>query len=209
MATPPVSKFTDRIGQRLNDPKSVPAEFHHLIGDDHQRVTRLLQFPLAGRVLDVGCSDGAITQKLADAWPGVQVTGCDVRASDYRPSFLWDIRHPTLPTLPYHAIVACEVFEHLTDADAESALANLMDHLDTGGQLIVTVPNRHPHDLYEVSCRSRWAWPDHRSAWTWDKLRNFLQPYFGRDGWLEKVPLYPGEQERDSIWLIARAKDKR
>lgn len=209
--------YTDKIGQRLDDPASVPAEFAHLVADDIQRVERILSFPVSGRVLDVGCSDGAITRRIAAKWD-VETTGADVNPPQFyyttapwqrwMPLYVgWDVRQP----YPYvygqfDAVYACEVFEHLTDADAKKALQNIRAVLKPEGSLIVTVPNRTPHDLYEVGMRSRWAWPDHRSRYTLASLLEFLKTGGFPIRNMEIVPLYDGEQPSESIWLIVKAR---
>lgn len=217
---------TDRIGDRLDHPERVPPELRHLIADDQQRVTRILSIPVAGRVLDVGCSDGAITRRIAERPGVIGMIGSDVRCAeadwprrgedgrnerlrryDY---IVWDVRQPWSCEkygwlLPFDAVYACEVLEHLTDADAQTALKHIVAVLKPSGHLIVTVPNRHPADLYEVGCRSRWAWPDHRSAWTFCKLGDWLGEYFGHVTFL---PLYDGEAPAQSIWLIAHATER-
>lgn len=197
--------FKDAIGDRLDHPENVPAELAHLIPDDMQRVKRILEFPVSGRVLDVGCSDGAITRRIAEKW-GVVAWAADIRAADCDCGLTWDVREPWphITTKLFDAVYACEVFEHLTDADADKALQNILAVLKPVGDLIVTVPNRHPDDIYEVGCRSRWAWPDHRSSYTLEKLGDWLAPHFAV---LDFVPLY-NERIADSIWLIVRAKHK-
>lgn len=213
--------YQDRIGDRLDHPENVPPELAHLIPDDVQRVKRILEFPVSGRVLDVGCSDGAITRRIKSSHPGVGVIGSDVDTSRWTrvawdTLFVeWDIRIPLHACrtaglmdgwVPLDAVYACEVFEHLTDDDADKALVNVLAVLKLGGDLILTVPNRRPADRYTVQCRDRWRWPDHRSSWTWGKLSAWLRPHFTD---LEPVPLYDGEPFERSIWLIVRAKGKR
>lgn len=197
--------FTDKIGDRLDHPERVPQEYQHLIADDQQRVKRILEFPVSGTVLDVGCSDGAITRRIGQVW-NVNAHGADILPIEQW-RFQWDIREPYwLRAVPYDAVYVCEVFEHFIDAEANVALINILAMLKPGGDLIVSVPNRHPHDDYEIGCRSRWQWPDHRSGWTPEKLSRFLGPHFVT---IQPVPLYPGERYRDSIWLIVRAKGKK
>ncbi len=205
----------DQIGQRLDHPDRVPREFQHLIADDRQRVKRILEFPVSGRVLDVGCSDGSITRRIKDAW-GVRVLGIDRYPAhgweDRRDVFLYqrfDIRLPldmSAQWVPFDVVYACEVFEHLTDADAQLALTNILTVLKPGGDLIVTVPNRDCAEEYVAGCRDRWKWPDHRSVWTFEKLRACLARAFPVH---QFVPLYPEDAIADSIWLIVRAKGKR
>src|SRR5574338_218206 len=208
--------YIDQIGLRLNHPELVPPEYRHLVPDDVQRVERILSIPVHGRVLDVGCSDGAITRRIAAKWD-VCASGADIHppqtwCTSSGPVnepywFNWDAREPwPYIEADFNAAYACEVFEHLTDADADKALTNILNVLKPGGDLIVTTPNRYPNDLYEVGMRSRWAWPDHRSAWTATKLYVFLAPYFTG---LRAIPVYDHELPDQSIWLIVHAQGRR
>jgi len=188
----------DAIGDRLDHPERVPPEYRHLIPDDQQRVKRLLAFEVSGDVLDVGCSDGAITRRIQAAWPKATVRGVDLLD--------WDIRQPWPHHTRFDTIFCCEVLEHLTDADAQTALQNLKDILTPEGQLIVTVPNRVCDERYVAGRRDRWRWPDHRSTWHADKLFWALFHWFRHVSW---TSLYDDEHYAVSIWLIVRAVGRR
>jgi 2-polyprenyl-3-methyl-5-hydroxy-6-metoxy-1,4-benzoquinol methylase len=196
---------TDHIGDRLDRPELVPYEYRHLIADDKARVERILSFPLAGRVLDVGASDRAISDRLVDRWR-VELVAVDV---DVRVSNViqWDVREP--PQWldgPFDAALATEFFEHLTEEDSEIALRNICAVLKPEGDLIVTVPNKACADHYVAGCRDRWKWPDHKQAFDAEKLRRFLQPHFRQ---ISEVPLYDGENWQESIFLIVRARGRK
>lgn len=214
--------FRDAIGDRLNHPENVPEELKHLIADDVARVEKILSIPVSGRVLDVGCSDGAITKRIAAKW-GTDTVGVDVRPTDcfqggFNGYIQHDVRRPfNRLAVPYDAIYACEVFEHLTDDDADLALATLLGVLNEGGTLIVSVPNRECADEYVAGCRDRWKWPDHRSVWTHRRLVEFLGPHFSdlkhlpldaRDYWLDTTFGCSRWIDR-SIWLIVHASGKK
>ena len=188
----------DAIGDRLDHPERVPPEYRHLIPDDQQRVKRLLAFDVSGDVLDVGCSDGAITRRIQAAWPKATVRGVDLLD--------WDIRQPWPHHTRFDTIFCCEVLEHLTDADAQTALQNLVDILKPGGSLIVTVPNRDCDERYVAGCRDRWRWPDHRSAWWPAKLQRLLKGPFADLQW---QPLHDEDTPWESIWFIVRAVGRR
>lgn len=222
----PSEPYRDAIGDRLDHPERVPAEYQHLIVDDRQRVTRLLEIPVSGRVLDVGCSDGAITRRLAERWPTAVFTGCDLvpayrwrepvptPASGFAYAY-WDVRRaavawdrPARMHDPqqgdFDAVFCCEVLEHLTRAESAVALANIAAVLAPGGTLVVTVPNWTPHEDYVAGCRDRGRWVDHRRTWTaWDLvLALHTVGITVPDDSHHRVPLYDGEDWLHSIWLM-------
>ena len=202
------SKHVDTIGLRLDHPELVPLEQQHLIADDLQRVKRILEWPVSGKVLDVGCSDGAVTNRIRHAWPQAEVYGCDIREDA---ALQWDVRLP----YPYKNICApppffdvaycCEVFEHMSLHEATLALRNICAVLKPGGDLIVTVPNRDCLSLYEETNRARWRFPDHWSIWDYDSLSDFLLPHFDH---VEFKSLYDDERDDQSIWLMVRARER-
>jgi len=135
-----------------------------------------------GRVFDVGCSDGAITRRIAARWPRATVTGLDVTE--------WDIRQPCTGGPLIDAIFCTEVLEHLFPHESQIALANLWTILKSTGQLIVTVPNRE----YDDRLRARWAWPDHRQYFSYASLNAVLRRQFAA---VQLSPIV------DGIWLGA------
>lgn len=205
----PDAPYVDRIGDRLEHPERVPPEYRHLIQDDKARVDRILAFHVSGAILDVGASDGAITRRLVRH--GRTVVGADVRVPERTQgwAFLaWDVREPAAAIMSetFDVAFACEVFEHLTEEDAEVAVRNICAVLKPDGDLIVTVPNKQCADHYVAGCRDRWKWPDHKQAFDAEKLRRFLQPHFRS---ISEVPLYDGENWQESIFLIVRARGRK
>ena len=213
-----MSDYTDRIGDRLDHPELVPESQRHLIADDVQRVRRILEWPVSGRVIDIGCSDGAITRRIA-ALPGVkEVIGIDKANLDHPfddgPNYAWcpwDVVHEPYPYIQqsrapwrngFNVVYCCEVFEHLSLHEATLALRNICAVLKQGGDLIVTVPNRDCLSLYEETNRARWRFPDHWSIWDYDSLSDFLLPHFDH---VEFKSLYDHERDDQSIWLLVRA----
>lgn len=201
-------EHADRIGDRLDHPDRVPPDQQHLIADDQQRVKRILEWPVSGRVLDAGCSDGAITTRIAARWQNIHLHSCDVwwAVSPSPPGyFQWNVTTP-LPRLvleSYQAVYCCELFEHLSHHEATLALRHLCAVLKRGGDLLVTVPNRWPDSQYVTAHRDRWHWPDHWQCWDYDSLSDFLAPHFTR---LEWTNVYDEDTSVGSgIWLMVRA----
>ena len=185
--------YRDHIGDRLDHPERVPPEYRHLIPDDQARVGWICSIPLTGEVVDIGCSDGAITRRLQAAWPEAHIVGIDKEC---------DVRYKFLYVHQFDFIFCCEVLEHLTHADVRLALGNIYQALKPDGRLVVTVPNIACAVAYTAGCRDRWRWPDHRSAWDKHDLTDILRdtgfsPQFHA--------LYPPEPSYDSIWLLVTA----
>lgn len=99
-----------------------------------------------GRVLELGCSSGYVTQRLVAN--GNAVTGVDFDPTAAEEARRWcdrvevgDIETMPLPEVPggYDAITAGDILEHLRDPDA--LLARLRPLLRDGGRLVVSTPN--------------------------------------------------------------------
>lgn len=161
-------------------------------------------------VLDVGCGNGAYTERLADHF--ARVVGVEVeeeRLAEFRGRVAarpdadrFELRLQSAEALEdadatFDAIVAIETLEHVVDADA--AVAEISRVLRPGGYLYVTVPNRgFPFETHSFMVRGRerrskwypfvpWVPPLHRRLST---ARNYrpadLRRLFGRAG-LEEV----------------------
>jgi glycosyltransferase involved in cell wall biosynthesis len=135
-----------RVGFGSDEPSEPDLEAYDLKPTPHSSHGRLLAW-LSGRkparVLDVGCSDGRFGALVRGQ--GHHVDGLDV------------VKHPGIATrldgfveadleqgLPpglgrYDVVVAGDVLEHVTDP--ERLLGQLRDHLEPGGEILVSVPN--------------------------------------------------------------------
>lgn len=103
-----------------------------------------------GRMLDVGCGDGAFTRLLAAKFD--EIHGIDVQDSyleKFHESVIQDHRfhvakmsasEMTFPDAYFDSIVSIETLEHVPDL--AGAAAEMSRVLRRGGELLITVPNR-------------------------------------------------------------------
>jgi glycosyltransferase involved in cell wall biosynthesis len=110
----------------------------------HGRIVSWLADRPAGRVLDLGCSDGAVSAELRTH--GHHVTGVDVEehpgVRDRVDTFVaadLDAGVPDAVGGEFDVIVAADVLEHVREP--EPLLAGLAGRLAPGGSIITCVPN--------------------------------------------------------------------
>ena len=115
-----------------------------------RKLRGLGKFLAGGRLLDVGCGDGAFTRVLASGFR--EVYGIDVQEpylARFRESIKGDGRFHVLkmsasemelPDAFFNTIVTIETLEHVPELPA--AATEICRLLQPGGELLITVPNR-------------------------------------------------------------------
>ena len=113
-------------------------------GSSHDRLLGWLAARPAARILDVGCSDGSLAERLRGL--GHRVTGVDLTAhegvKDRVDHFVQaDLDHglPSELEGPFDVVLAADVLEHVRDPAL--LLAHAQALLAPGGSLMVSVPN--------------------------------------------------------------------
>ena len=125
----------------------VETEAYELKPSPHSSHGRLLawtgQLKPGTRVLDVGCSDGqfgALVRQQGHRVDGVDLVkheGVGERLDNFIEADVSEGLPYDIET--YDVVIAGDILEHVVDP--ETLLKNLRDHLDPGGEIMVSVPN--------------------------------------------------------------------
>ena len=110
----------------------------------HQRILTWVRGRPAGRLLDLGCSDGQFSAKIREV--GNEVTGVDVEKLDGVGERVDRFVEADLEAgIPadvdddYDVVLAADVLEHVRQPEA--LLVHAAEHLRPGGTIITSVPN--------------------------------------------------------------------
>jgi SAM-dependent methyltransferase len=157
-------------------------ELKETAGTSHDVVLRWLRDRPAGRVLDLGCSDGSLAERLREA--GHHVTGVDLiahegvkeRVDRFVEADL-DLGVPPQVEGPFDVVLAADVLEHVRHP--ERILDQVRGLLAPGGSLVVSVPNfGHWYPRARVAI-GRFDY-DRRGILDRDHLRFFTKASFER-----------------------------
>jgi glycosyltransferase involved in cell wall biosynthesis len=113
-------------------------------GSSHERVLQWIAHRRPGRIVDLGCSDGYLADRLRGL--GHYVVGVDIEAGDGVEDRVDDFVEadldrglPECIEGPFDVALAADVLEHVRSP--ERLLEQLRGRLAPGGSLIVSVPN--------------------------------------------------------------------
>jgi SAM-dependent methyltransferase len=133
-------------------------EFIDYYGEVREDILPFLD-PECHDVLEIGCGRGATGAFLQNRL-GCRVTGVELNpvvataaAKCLHRVVVGDILEVD-PGGPFDAVVACELFEHLTDGDR--FLKRLVSWLRPGGRAVLSVPNVGHHAIVEDLLAGRW-----------------------------------------------------
>ena len=133
-------------------------EFIDYYGEVREDILPFLD-PDCREVLEIGCGRGA-TGALLQERNGCRVTGVELNpvvaraASEHLHRVVVGDVLEVDPGGPFDAVVACELFEHLTEG--EVFLGKLRSWLRPGGQAVLSVPNVGHYAIVEDLLAGRW-----------------------------------------------------
>jgi len=158
--------------------------------------------PAASRILEVGCGEGAVTQRLAAAYPDAEITAIDVtprvgRLYDGpidRVHFLQCTVQEIAAREPrsYHLVVLCDVLHHVALSARQELLCAIRRTLTFDGFFVFKEWERNATFVHWLSYASdRWLTGDRVSYLTCGEIREHLTRSFGDTAILAKVRLHP------------------
>lgn len=221
-------KYKDQI-KRVFYPEKADTQTKNVLQDDIQRLRVIGKFNYGGRVLELGCSDGSVSIRIAQLNHVEKVIGTDIRKSaiDDGKILIKDLlkkrainrtvankitlKNIALEEIPkswglFNSICAYEIFEHMTPWRLTPAFTHLYRFIKSDGKFFISVPNRFNHKKYDALGRSRWKWYDHRNFFSKLSLELFLMNFFKK---IRFYSLYDNEQVEDGIYLICECQYKK
>ncbi|HWQ95844.1 MAG TPA: class I SAM-dependent methyltransferase [Candidatus Methylomirabilis sp.] len=205
-------------GKKITDPVVLRSS-----RDAPQRIAKLVQIPKGKRILDVGCSSGNVTIRYArKASEDSYILGVDIdseliniansylQKEDEKTRYIAHFVNLPIEKLQesvesFDTITATEFFEHVVHTEHPELMRQCLEYLKLDGQMIVSVPNRFPGQVYEQEKRYRWDWFNHYSHFTKKSLEYFMDQYFRQ----VKFHTVYEEKPEEGIFLIAEGRHKK
>lgn len=209
-------KYKDNLGDYYGKDVSHDPVLSRSSKDAPERIDVILSIDTGEICLDVGCSCGIVTAKLAEK--GKIMTGVEIVPQ------LFDEAQTLKSTLPekvrrnlffinapveccafepasFDAIYMTEIFEHIPHFIHDDLFAKVLKYLKRDGCVVFSVPNRYPAARYIKEKRHRWDWFNHVTHYTAKNVEFFLGKY------LEHLKFYPvyDEPYNEGIFLICKA----
>lgn len=221
-------KYKDQI-KRVFYQDQVDEKTKNMLQDDVARLQLVSSFEYGQTVLEVGCSDGSASIKIAGIPSVKKVFGIDIRKSAINDGkkLLKDllkrgevsrkiaskirlenytVEKFSLRFGKFDSVCAYEIFEHMAPQDMLPAFQHLYKFVKKEGRFFMSVPNRFPKEEYYKLGRTRWKWFDHRNFFSQASLELFLKNFFKE---VKFHKLYKNEKIEDGIYLICECKEKK
>jgi 3' terminal RNA ribose 2'-O-methyltransferase Hen1 len=158
----------------------------------------------AGRVVDLGCGEGALLRRLADDPAFLEIVGLDVsvrsleRARARLPEDRVRLLHGSLTYRDarlsgFDTAAAVEVIEHLDPPRLAAFERVVLEHARPRA-LVLTTPNAEYNALFPGLASGRFRHPDHRFEWTRSQLDDWSRRAAARFGYSVRLePVGPAD----------------
>ena len=150
-----------------------PGIWSYGLDQDKQVQSEIVAAFRPDKVLEIGCSNGAILKALRDL--NIEAEGVEISAMAIRRAFpeikakIYEGDLLELPLLSrYDLVLGLDIFEHLNPNKLDRYIRTLFDKLIAGGFLFCNIPAFGPDPLFET------VFPLYLQVWEEDHLNNGL-----------------------------------
>lgn len=144
--------------------------------------TAVLSTDSTSTLMDVGCGSGYLLFLISEKCPKMSLAASDLNGSalDLVRGYVKNVEHTynqniySLDTPAADIVVCTEVLEHLTEP--KSALKRLLENVNSGGKLVITVPNgREDTSLAGEKSEDGMFWNGHVNFWSPESWEAFIR----------------------------------
>lgn len=168
--------------------------------------------PVARRILEVGCGEGAVTEKLASAYRGAEITAIDItprigrlyNGPRGRVRFVHCTVHEIAAREPghYDLIVLCDVLHHVPLSKRQDLLDAIRRTMTLDGVFVFKEWERNATLIHWLCHASdRWLTGDRVSYMTCEEIREYPARSFGDTAIVAEARLRPW---RNNLAILVR-----
>lgn len=155
-------------------------------------VTQIQKWAAASRILELGCGEGAVIERLVKAYPGADITGIDVsprvgrlfQGDNSRVTFKQDTIKDFSSRNPasFDLLVICDILHHIPWELHEEILIDARKALKPGSHLVIKDWERNYSPIHFLCHFSdRFITADRVRYKSADELRVLIKQVFGAD----------------------------
>lgn len=154
------------------------------------------------RIIEVGCGEGLVTERLAKTFPNVDIVGIDISQSIGR-LFRSDCSRVTFKKKPikdfvvespscFDLAIICDVLHHVCIGIHRDFLSDIKKILNPGGYIIIKDWVKNMTPIYLLAYLSdRYITGDRVYYYTISELRNLIKGIFGDNSIKDEVRIRP------------------
>lgn len=168
--------------------------------------------PDAREILEVGCGEGAVTERLAEAYPRARITAIDItprvgrlyRGSTDRVQFRQCLVQEIAAEFPdrFDMAMVADVVHHVPSSLRAGLLDAVRQALAPGGSLVFKEWERRPTPIHWMCHASdRWLTGDRVSFMSRDEGRDLLAASFGKAALVDERRISPW---RNNLMTLVR-----
>jgi 2-polyprenyl-6-hydroxyphenyl methylase/3-demethylubiquinone-9 3-methyltransferase len=158
--------------------------------------------PNAKRILEVGCGEGAVTERLCAAYPNAEITGIDItprvgrlfKGSRSHTKFIQCGVQDIAADEPhsYDLVILCDVLHHVPVELRQGLLDRVQETLAPGGTFVFKDWQRNNSPIHWLCYASdRWLTGDRIHYMTRENMREYVSGSFGSAALIDEARVGP------------------